>query len=62
MARMTEKEVNELDEEITSADITLKPGNGGIFTRQRDILDASDRTDCTIPRTNNQQNAPLTGL
>jgi hypothetical protein len=24
-------------------DITLKPGKGGIFTRQRDLLDALDR-------------------
>ena len=35
MARMTEEEANALDEEITNADITLKPGAGGIFTRQR---------------------------
>jgi hypothetical protein len=43
MARMTEEEANALDEEITSADITLKPGEGGIFTRQRKLLDALDR-------------------
>ena len=36
MARMTEEEADVLDEEITNADITLKPGQGGIFTRQRD--------------------------
>jgi hypothetical protein len=40
---MTEEEANALDEEITSADITLKPGEGGIFTRQRKLLDALDR-------------------
>jgi hypothetical protein len=43
MARMTEEEANVLDEEITNADITLKPGKGGMFTRQRELLDALDR-------------------
>jgi hypothetical protein len=43
MARMTEEEADALDEEITNADITLKPGEGGIFTRQRRLLDALDR-------------------
>ena len=43
MARMTEEEADVLDEEITNADITLKPGQGGIFTRQRELLDALDR-------------------
>jgi hypothetical protein len=43
MARMTEAEVDALDEEITNADITLKPDKGGIFTRQRELLDALDR-------------------
>jgi len=43
MARMTEEEANALDEEITNADITLKPGKGGIFTRQRELIDALDR-------------------
>jgi hypothetical protein len=43
MARMTEEEANALDEEITNADITLKPSEGGIFTRQRKLLDALDR-------------------
>ena len=42
MARMTEEEANALDEAITNADITLKPGKGGIFTRQRDLLDAQE--------------------
>ncbi|MDR2543193.1 MAG: hypothetical protein LBC80_07080 [Treponema sp.] len=42
MARMTEEEANALDEEITNADITLKPGKGGIFTRQRELIDALD--------------------
>ena len=43
MARMTEEEADILNEEITNADITLKPGRGGIFTRQRELLDALDR-------------------
>jgi hypothetical protein len=43
MARMTEEEANVLDEEITNANITLKSGEGGIFTRQRKLLDALDR-------------------
>jgi len=43
MARMTEEEAHALDEEITNADITLKPGQGGIFARQRKLLDALDR-------------------
>ena len=43
MARMTEEEANALDEEITNADITLISGKGGIFTRQRELIDALDR-------------------
>ena len=43
MARMTEEEANAMDEEITNADITLKQGKGGIFTRQRELIDALDR-------------------
>jgi len=41
---MTEEEANALDEEITNADITLTLGKGGIFTRQRELLDSLDRT------------------
>jgi hypothetical protein len=43
MARMTEEEASALDEEITNADITLIPSKGGIFTRQRELIDALDR-------------------
>jgi hypothetical protein len=43
MARMTEEEADALDEEITNADIALKPCEGGIFTRQRKLLDALDQ-------------------
>ena len=42
MAQMTEEEADALDEEITRAEITLKPGEGGIFTRQRELIDALD--------------------
>ena len=44
MARMTEEEANALSDEIANADITLKPGNGGMFTRQRELVNALDRT------------------
>ena len=40
---MTEEEAHALDKEITNADITLKQGKGGIFTRQRELIDALDR-------------------
>jgi hypothetical protein len=40
---MTEEEADALDEEITNADITLKPGAGGMFTRRRELLDALDK-------------------
>ena len=43
MSRITEEEANALDEEITNSNITLKPSKGGIFTRQRELLDALDR-------------------
>jgi hypothetical protein len=43
MARMTEEEADALDKEITNADITLERGQGGIFTRQRELLDSLDR-------------------
>ena len=43
MARMTEEEAVALEEEITNSDITLKSSKGGIFMRQRELLDALDR-------------------
>ena len=44
MTRMTENEAYALDEEITNADITLKfDGNIGMFTRQRNLIEALDR-------------------
>ena len=40
---MSEEEAEALDNEITNADISLKPGKGGIFTRQRELIDALDK-------------------
>jgi len=61
MARMTEEEANALDEEITNADITLTQGKGGIFTRQRELLDALDRAsaDYIISRAMATNKMPL---
>jgi len=61
MARMTEEEAFALDEEITNADITLKPSKGGIFTRQRELLDALDRAsvDYIITRAMATNKMPL---
>jgi len=61
MARMTEEEADALDDEITNADITLKKGNGGIFTRQRELLDALDRAsaDYIITRAMATNKMPL---
>jgi len=61
MARMTEEEANILDEEITTAEIILKPGEGGIFIRQRELLDALDRTsaDYIITRAMATNKMPL---
>jgi hypothetical protein len=39
---MTEEEANALDEEFTHAEITLTPSKGGIFTHQRELLNALD--------------------
>jgi hypothetical protein len=43
MVRMTEEVADALDVEITNADVTLNPGESGIFTRQRNLIDALDR-------------------
>ena len=61
MARMTEEEADALDVEITNADITLKPGKGGIFTRQRELLDALDQAsaDYIISRAMATNKMPL---
>jgi hypothetical protein len=61
MARMTEEEANALDEEITNADITLISSKGGIFTRQRELLDALDRAsaDYIITRAMATNKMPL---
>ena len=61
MARMIEEEANILDEEITTAEIILKPGEGGIFIRQRELLDALDRisADYIITRAMATNKMPL---
>ena len=61
MVRMTEEEADALDEEITNADIVLKPGEGGIFTHQRKLLDALDRisADYIITRAMATNKMPL---
>ena len=51
MARMTEEEADALDREITNADITLKPDKGGLFIRQRELLDALDKTSADYIKT-----------
>jgi hypothetical protein len=58
---MTEEEAEALDVEITNADITLIPGEGGIFTRQRNLLDALDRAsaDYIITRAIASNKLPL---
>jgi hypothetical protein len=58
---MTEEEANALDEEITNADITLKPGAGGIFTRQRKLIEALDQAsaDYIITRAMATDKMPL---
>jgi hypothetical protein len=42
VARMTEEEANALDDLLTKTDIKLKPGKGGLFTRQRELLEVLD--------------------
>jgi hypothetical protein len=42
MARMTDKEADELDELLTRITPKTKTGEGGYFTRQRNLLDALD--------------------
>jgi hypothetical protein len=39
---MTEEEADALDDLLTKTDIKLKPGKGGLFTRQRELLEALD--------------------
>ena len=61
MVRMTEEEAFALDEEITNANITLKPGEGGMFIRQRQLIDALDResADYIITRAMATNKMPL---
>ena len=61
MPKMSEEVADALDEEITNADITLRPSEGGIFTRQRELLDALDRTsaDYIMTRAMSTNKMPL---
>ena len=42
MSDMTEKEYDVLDDAITKTAPKLKSGVGGVFSKQRDLLDALD--------------------
>ena len=42
MARMTDEEADMLDELLTRTTPRVKVGEGGFFTRQRDLLNALD--------------------
>ena len=42
MARMTDEEADALDELLTKTTPKIKVGEGGIFTQQRDLLNALD--------------------
>ena len=61
MPRMTEEEADALDDEITNADITLKPGKGGIFTQQRELLNILGPTtaDYIMTRAMAEKKMPL---
>ena len=42
MARMTDAEADELDELLTKITPKIRQGEGGIFSRERDLLNALD--------------------
>jgi len=42
MARMTDEEADALDELLTKTTPKIKAGEGGFFTRQRNLLEALD--------------------
>jgi hypothetical protein len=42
MARMTDEEADALDELLTKTTPKIRAGEGGVFTRQRDLLNALD--------------------
>ena len=50
MARMTEEEADALDELWTKTTPPLKHGQGGFFTRQRDLLAALDQVSAEYIR------------
>ena len=51
MARMTDDEADALDELLTKTTPKIRVGEGGIFTRQRDLLDALDPVAANYIRT-----------
>jgi hypothetical protein len=59
MARMTEEEADALDVEITNADITLKPGEGGIFSEKQKKLTAFRKLTNEIVELNKTDPLPL---
>ena len=42
MARMTDEEADALDELLTTTTPSVRVGEGGFFTRQRDLLNSLD--------------------
>ena len=51
MARMTDEEAEALDELLTKITPKIKVGEGGFFTRQRDLLDSLDPVSANYIRT-----------
>ena len=51
MARMTDEEADALDEFLTKTNPKIRVGEGGFFTRQRDLLDALDPAAADYIRT-----------
>ena len=54
MARMTDEEADALDELLTRTTPKIKIGEGGFFTRQRDLLDALDPVTANYIRTQSE--------
>ena len=51
MARMTEEEADALDELLTKTTPKVKFGEGGVFTRQNELLNALDPVAANYIRT-----------
>jgi hypothetical protein len=65
MARMTDEEADALDDLLTRTTPKLKTGEGGVFTRQRDLLKLLDEVSAnyimTIAEANHQTPAQVIG-